>query len=106
MYKRQLYASRGFEYGVHRQSLVVRRGDSLKIECSLEREVDTRGWIAADTHIHTRTFSGHGDATLEETMLSIAGEGIELAVATDHNTTPIIVLPRRPWAWQNTSPLS
>ena len=81
----RLYASRGFEYGVHRQSLVVERGDFLKIECSLEHEVDTGGWIAADTHIHTRTFSGHGDATLEETMLSIAGEGIELAVATDHN---------------------
>ena len=56
----RLYASRGFDYGVHRQSLVVRRGDSLKMECSIEREVDTRGWIAADTHIHTRTFSGHG----------------------------------------------
>src|SRR6185295_2459459 len=36
-------------------------------------------------HIHTLTFSGHGDATLDERLLTIAGEGIELAVATDHN---------------------
>jgi hypothetical protein len=47
--------------------------------------VDTAGWIAADSHIHTLTFSGHGDATVEERMLTIAGEGIELAIATDHN---------------------
>ena len=43
------------------------------------------GLVAADTHIHTLTHSKHGDATLDERMLTIAGEGIELAVATDHN---------------------
>jgi hypothetical protein len=47
--------------------------------------VDTGGWIAADSHIHTLTHSGHGDARIEERMLTIAGEGIELAIATDHN---------------------
>jgi hypothetical protein len=51
----------------------------------LEREVDTSGYICADTHIHTLTFSGHGDASLNERLATIAGEGIELAVATDHN---------------------
>ena len=81
----RLYASRGFEYGVARELITVRAGEPLSVDLALEREVDTTGWVAADTHIHTRTFSGHGDATLEETMLSIAGEGIELAVATDHN---------------------
>src|SRR6185503_15507064 len=40
---------------------------------------------AADTHIHTLTFSGHGDANVEERMLTLAGEGVELAIATDHN---------------------
>lgn len=80
-----LYASRGFEYGVDRQTLKVVKGIDLNIQMNLRREVDTRGWIAADTHIHTRTYSGHGDAGINEGMLSIAGEGIELAVATDHN---------------------
>jgi hypothetical protein len=47
--------------------------------------VDTRGFVACDTHIHTLTFSGHGDSSVEERLVTLAGEGVELAVATDHN---------------------
>jgi hypothetical protein len=60
-------------------------GDSQEVKFGLKREVDTKGWIAADSHIHTLTHSGHGDAKIEERMITIAGEGIELAIATDHN---------------------
>lgn len=80
-----IYASRGFEYSVDRQKIEIVAGIDQNIQLDLVREVDTQGWVAADTHIHTRTFSGHGDAQMDESMLSIAGEGIELAVATDHN---------------------
>jgi hypothetical protein len=80
-----LHAGRGFEWGVARQKVTVKAGETRKVALSLNREVDTRGWIAADSHIHTLTHSGHGDATLAERMLTIAGEGIELAVSTDHN---------------------
>jgi hypothetical protein len=38
-----------------------------------------------DTHIHTLEWSGHGDASVAERALTLAGEGIELAVATEHN---------------------
>jgi hypothetical protein len=31
------------------------------------------------------THSGHGDATIEERMITLAGEGVELPIATDHN---------------------
>jgi hypothetical protein len=41
--------------------------------------------VSCDTHIHTLTHSGHGDATVEERMLTLAGEGIELPIATEHN---------------------
>jgi len=34
--------------------------------------------VACDTHVHTFTYSGHGDATVDERMLTLAGEGIEL----------------------------
>jgi hypothetical protein len=47
--------------------------------------VDTAGWAAMDTHVHTGTFARHGDATAEERMLTITGEGIELPVSTEHN---------------------
>ena len=45
----------------------------------------TPGWASCDTHIHTYTWSGHGDATTTERVLTIAGENIELPVLTDHN---------------------
>lgn len=80
-----LHAGRGFEWGVERVSLSLKLGESKEVPLKLRREVDTRGWIAADSHIHTLTHSGHGDAKIEERMLTIAGEGIELAIATDHN---------------------
>jgi hypothetical protein len=80
-----LHAGRGFEWSVEKQALSLQRGDSKELRMSLTREVDTRGWIAADSHIHTLTFSGHGDAKIEERMLTIAGEGIEVAISTDHN---------------------
>jgi hypothetical protein len=55
------------------------------VALELAREVDTRGFVACDTHIHTLTFSGHGDSSTEERMVTLAGEGVELAVSTDHN---------------------
>ena len=39
-----------------------------------------------DTHVHTGTFARHGDATIDERMLTLAGEGIELPVSSEHNT--------------------
>ena len=45
----------------------------------------TPGYVACDTHVHTLTHSGHGDATIDERMITLAGEGIELPIATDHN---------------------
>ncbi|MCD6050679.1 MAG: hypothetical protein K0Q55_2082, partial [Verrucomicrobia bacterium] len=80
-----VYASRGMEYSVATQQVSIAKGESKTVNLSIRREVNTKGWVAADTHIHTLTHSGHGDATIDERMLTIAGEGIELAVATDHN---------------------
>ncbi len=72
------------EWGLARQTVSVADGTTA-VDLRLRRQVDTTGFIAADTHIHTVTFSGHGDATIEERMVTLAGEGVELAVATDHN---------------------
>ena len=80
-----LHASRGFEYSVATQSVTIAAGETKSVVLNLRREVPTPGFVACDTHIHTLTFSKHGDATIDERMLTIAGEGIEFAVATDHN---------------------
>ncbi|MDX1952644.1 MAG: CehA/McbA family metallohydrolase [Verrucomicrobiota bacterium] len=80
-----LYATRGFEWSRTRERITLRPGEPLIRQLKLRREVLTPGFISCDTHIHTYTYSGHGDSTMDERVLSIAGEGIELAVATDHN---------------------
>lgn len=80
-----LYAGHGFEWSVQRVELKLLAGNNPPVALALKREVNTEGWIAADSHIHTLTHSGHGDAKIEERLLTIAGEGIELAIATDHN---------------------
>lgn len=79
------YATRGTEWSRARQFVSVKSGSGAKTDLRIRREVDTSGFIAADTHIHTLTFSGHGDASVQERMITLAGEGVELAVATDHN---------------------
>ncbi|HEX9794086.1 MAG TPA: CehA/McbA family metallohydrolase [Planctomycetota bacterium] len=80
-----LYASRGLEWSVATADVEASAGTTPEVRLELVREVDTSGWIAADTHVHTFTYSGHGDASIEERMLTFAGEGVELAISTDHN---------------------
>lgn len=82
----RIYAGRGFEYSIAQTDFTIQKGQHLKRTLQLEREVDTKGWIACDTHVHTVTHSGHGDCTLLERLVTLAGEGIELPIATDHNT--------------------
>jgi len=80
-----LHAGRGFEWGLERAKISLSAGGAQQVAFKLQREVPTEGWVAADSHIHTFTHSRHGDATIEERMITLAGEGIELAIATDHN---------------------
>lgn len=78
-------ATRGPEYGMDETRIVVRQGDAPRVALRLTRQVQTDGWVAADTHIHTLEASGHGDASIAERALTLAGEGIELAIATEHD---------------------
>ena len=80
-----IYAGRGLEYSIDSVRLTLKRGDEIQENLTIRREVPTDGYVACDTHIHTLTHSGHGDATIDERMVTLAGEGIELPIATDHN---------------------
>ncbi|HVR35758.1 MAG TPA: CehA/McbA family metallohydrolase [Methylomirabilota bacterium] len=81
----RVIASRGFEYGIASRMVTLSSNDNMDLALSLAREVPTPGWVSCDTHVHTVTHSRHGDATIEERVVTLAGEGIELPVATDHN---------------------
>lgn len=78
-------AGRGFAYGLDRVTASVRAGDVLRKALSIRREVPTGGYVSCDPHIHCLTWSGHGDATADERVVAIAGEGVELPVSAEHN---------------------
>lgn len=78
-------ATRGPEYGMREATVTVHAGETREVSLRLVRQVATPGWVAMDTHVHTLELSGHGDASVAERALTLAGEGIELAIATEHN---------------------
>jgi hypothetical protein len=80
-----LYATRGFEYGLGIQKVSLAAGEERRVQLHLRREVPTSGLVSSDLHVHTATYSGHGDATADERAITLAGEGIEMAVIADHN---------------------
>jgi hypothetical protein len=78
-------ASRGPEYDTATAAVVVGARAAREVNLAIVREVPTPGYVSCDTHVHTFTHAKHGDATLKERMLTIAGEGLELPVSTEHN---------------------
>ena len=80
-----IIAGRGFEWGINSAEVTIKKGTQQNLTLSIQREVSTTGLVSCDTHVHTFTYSRHGDATIEERIITTAGEGIELPIATDHN---------------------
>jgi len=92
-----VYATHGPEWNVEALSVALPQQrkpgsgppppfqDEDRLGLSLHKQVPTPAWLAVDTHMHTLTFSGHGDASVEERQRTLAGEGLDVAIATDHN---------------------
>ncbi|MFT7622542.1 MAG: hypothetical protein ACI9WU_001715 [Myxococcota bacterium] len=80
----QLTATRGFEYEIDRTEVTVEAGGTASWTPVLVRSVDTTGWIAADFHLHSE-WSVDSNIPLRQRILSCAAEGVEYAVATDHD---------------------
>lgn len=82
----EVYCGRGFEYSLSREEVLIDgSGQSHALAYTLKREVPTPGLVACDPHLHTFEFDRHGDSSLTERLISIAGEGIELPVSTAHD---------------------
>ena len=79
-----LAVSRGVEYDLHSEPVVLVPGAFVSTHVALRRAVDTSGYVAADLHLHSVN-SVDSDLALVDRVKSIAGEGLEFAAATDHN---------------------
>jgi hypothetical protein len=100
----RIFASRGFEYNAPSERVRLTRGSTHESHLRILREVTIPGYISCDPHVHTRELSGHGDASVDERVLTSAGEGLDLVIATEHNrvTDYMPALTRRNldrWTW-------
>ncbi len=81
----RVFATAGIEWSRVEKAIDIRAEAEVRFVARLRREIDTSGWINGDFHLHTLTYSGHGDSNMDERIISLLGEGVELAVATDHD---------------------
>ncbi len=79
-----LSASRGPEYSLDQKVVEVLKGESLDIVFVIDRVVDTSKLLSIDPHLHTQN-SLDGSLLIPERIKSVIAEGVDAAVATDHN---------------------
>jgi hypothetical protein len=79
-----LYVSRGPQYEVARVPVDLRAGQFVNQEIQLRRAFANDGWIAGDFHLHAQS-STDSNLSLNDRVVSCAAEGLQVAVATDHN---------------------
>ena len=94
-----LRVSRGPEYSLYEdrgddgKGFVLGPGAVRNVVAPIVREVDTEGWMSADFHLHA-TPSFDSGMPLPRRVTTVASEGVEFALATDHDAetdySPII----------------
>jgi len=82
--KYRAIVTRGFEYSVFEKSIEVARTTGASVRAILKHELDTPGWVACDFHVHAVP-SFDSTIPLPDRVISLSAEGVEFAVATDHN---------------------
>ncbi|MEB2312921.1 MAG: CehA/McbA family metallohydrolase [Polyangiaceae bacterium] len=78
-------ATAGIERDAARWTVDIAAGAVARVEGTLPRVIETPGWISGDLHLH-QAASVDADIAHAARVLSVAAEGVELAVATDHFT--------------------
>lgn len=80
----RLTFTRGPEYAAETMDVVVSAGATQTVAQVLRRVVDTTGYVSTDFHQHTMLSADAGISTADR-IVSNAAEGVEVAVASEHN---------------------
>ncbi len=78
------FASRGPEYTVDKKVFEVLEDESIELVFSIDKVVKTPEFVSVDPHMHT--IHSDGRMSVAERIRSVVAEGVDVAVATDHNT--------------------
>lgn len=80
----RIVATHGPEYSIYDQELSIGAHERATVHAELSRVIDTAGYVACDFHVHAAP-SHDSSVSLEDRVLALVAEGVEFAVATDHN---------------------
>ena len=82
-----VYASRGPEYSVDQKilemSIPISNREKMALTFVIDKVVDTKKFVSIDPHMHTIKSDGRID--ISERIKSVVAEGVNVAIATDHN---------------------
>ncbi len=76
-------ASRGPEYTRDEKVIEILKGDVQALVFTIDKVIETPNLISLDPHMHTQ--NSDGQPLVPERLKSVVGEGVDVAVATDHN---------------------
>ena len=82
--KYEVIVSHGPEYDAVFTKIEVKRGQETLLDATLQRVVDTTGWVSSDFHSHS-TPSGDNTARQLGRVLNLICENIEFGPCTEHN---------------------
>ncbi len=77
-------ATHGLEWGVHEKEFTITAGQTTSVRFSLRPEVNTRGYLSADFHVHSaRSFDS--SAPPVDRIIAYLAKGVNVVVSTDHD---------------------
>jgi hypothetical protein len=80
----RVLATKGLEWSIDAQSVVVESGHTVDVDLAPRHVVPSDGVIDCDLHVHARP-SFDSPVTPEDRVLSLVAAGIDFAVPTEHN---------------------
>ena len=80
----EVIVSRGPEYEYVTKTITVAAGQFAEAQLTLTPAYESPGWVSGDFHLHAAPSTDSG-LPIDERVISCAAEGLEVAVATDHN---------------------
>ena len=79
----EVSVTRGYEYVPYEGRIEMAAGRSTALQAVLVHAVNTDGFLSADMHLHAGP-SGDNKISITERIITVAAEGLEVAVGTDH----------------------
>lgn len=77
------FGSRGPEYTMDKKVIEVLKDETQQITFTIDKVIERTNLISLDLHLHTQ--NSDGSVLIPERLKSIVAEGVEVAIATDHN---------------------